>query len=993
MLARLWPLAIVLGVGLLGCTSEPLVPRDASHRPYNPRKVATSVEYPAICPVNNAAVETTLPPRTLSSPNPGEIPYWDLKLEDAVRIGLANSRVFRDIGGRLLTAPAAALSVYNPAIQESDPVQGVEAALSAFDATFTAQGAWQRLERPINFTIGGFVPSIQEQDLFNGSMELQKTNAAGGRTFIRHNVDYSWSNNASLRFPSAWEGNIEAEFRQPLLQGAGLDVNRILGPNASAGFNFGTGVLIARVNTDIAIADFEIGVRDLVNDLENAYWNLYFAYRDLDAQIAGRDSALATWRRVKNFEDVSAKGGEADQEAQARSQYYLFVGLVEDALSGRRTGSTAFAASGGLYAREADLRLLMGLPQNDGRLIRPIEEPTVARVEMEWSKVLAEALMRRAELRRQRWVIKGRELRLRASHNFLLPQLDAQALYRWYGFGDNYLDPERGEQFDNAWQEITGGDYQEWQMGFLFSVPLGERQAHAAVRNAELQLARERAVLHDQELVIASNLGGALRELERSYARTITDFNRRIATQREVEAVEARYLVGEGATLDVLLEAQRRRSEAERDFFRSRVEYVLAIKQLQFEKGTLLEYNGIHLAEGGWHAKAYRDACNLAEKLAPTLIDYGLRHEPAPFASAAPLSSYAGEIQVHAETPRDEPRLVPFVDENQKTPSPVEPPEGQQRPDAGEEAVRDAVQPEPAEGASSSIAPLLTPAAAGLPRFPQQPIRSMNFEVPADDEWNEPLSSPVEFGAEPQQPEPQPMRIQLGAWTDAAAGGIQQVSFETEVAIDLHEQIEWIDGVQVAGVGPGFIERNAQAAQPRAYYPRGMGYPVPQAQAYRQAVPVPVQRQTAPPAQVYYVPTPVAVQTEPADAVQRVSAREFAPDRPVLQAMPAASAAPLRSAAVAQPYAVPAETVLSQPLDGPTVTFEPVAAEPIASKPTAPKREVIRSTPEVIRSTVEPRPIRASEAMQARPLPVDEDVELLPAPRSEPEPIRVRLSN
>jgi hypothetical protein len=950
--------------------------------------------------VNNAAVETTLPPRTLSSPNPGEVPYWDLKLEEAVRIGLANSKVFRDIGGRLLTGPAAVASVYNPAIQESDPVQGVEAALSAFDATFTAQGAWQRNERPINFTIGGFVPSIQEQDLFSGTMQLQKTNAVGGTTAIRHNADYSWSNNSSLRFPSAWEGSIEAEFRQPLLQGAGLDVNRILGPNASAGFNFGTGVLIARVNTDIAIADFEIGVRDLVSEIENAYWNLYFSYRDLDAQIAGRDSALATWRRIKSFEEVGVPGGEADQEAQARSQYYLFVGLVEDAVSGRRVNTTAFAAAGGLYAREADLRLLMGLPQNDGKLIRPIEEPTVARVEMEWSKVLAEALMHRAELRRQRWVIKGRELRLRASHNFLLPQLDAQALYRWYGFGDDYLDPRQGAQFDSAWQEITGGDYQEWQMGFLFSVPLGERQAHAAVRNAELQLARERAVLHDQELVIASNLGAALRELERSYARTITDFNRRIASQREVETVEARYLAGEtGTTLDVLLDAQRRRSDAERDFFRSRVEYVLAIKQLQFEKGTLLDYNGIHLAEGGWHAKAYRDACNLAEKLAPTLIDYGLRHEPAPFASAAPLPSYAGEIQLHTEAPEYEPRLVPFGDEDRKTPSKVEPPETDQEADPSEEAVREAGQPEPAEGDSSSITPLLTPAAAHQSRVPQQPIRSMSFEVPADDELYEQFSSPVDFGDEPPKPAPQPLRIQLGSWTDSTAGRLQQVSFETEVAVDLHEQadlheqIEWIDGTQVAGVGPGFIERNAQAAQPRAYYPRAMGYPAPQAQVYRQPVPAPEPHRPAPAVQVYYVPTPVAVQTEPADAVQRVSAREFAPDRPVLQAMPAASAAPLRRAAVVQPYAVPAETVLSQPLDGPSVTDEPVAAEAIASEPIAERREVIRGKPEVIRSTVEPRPIRASEALQARPLPVDEDVELLPAPRNEPQPIRVRLSN
>ncbi len=51
------------------------------------------------------------------------------------------------------------------------------------------------------------------------------------------------------------------------------------------------GVLLARVNTDISIAEFEAGVRDLVSNVENAYWDLYFAYRDLDAKITARDSA------------------------------------------------------------------------------------------------------------------------------------------------------------------------------------------------------------------------------------------------------------------------------------------------------------------------------------------------------------------------------------------------------------------------------------------------------------------------------------------------------------------------------------------------------------------------------------------------------------------------------------------------------------------------------------------------------------------------------
>ena len=58
-------------------------------------------------------------------------------------------------------------------------------------------------------------------------------------------------------------------------------------------------------------------MRNLVSDVETAYWELYFEYRALDAVIAGRDSALTTWRKITRCTASAHKGGEADKEAQA----------------------------------------------------------------------------------------------------------------------------------------------------------------------------------------------------------------------------------------------------------------------------------------------------------------------------------------------------------------------------------------------------------------------------------------------------------------------------------------------------------------------------------------------------------------------------------------------------------------------------------------------------------------------------------------------------
>jgi len=136
-----------------------------------------------------------------------------------------------------------------------------------------------------------------------------------------------------------------------------------------------------------------MGLRDLASNVENAYWDLYFAYRDLDAKIAARDEALESWRRTHALFLAGRRGGEAEKEAEAREQYFQFQEDVENAWTGRLVDSTetyngssggTFRSVGGVRVAERRLRLLMGLPSSDGRLIRPADEPSLAKVVFCW---------------------------------------------------------------------------------------------------------------------------------------------------------------------------------------------------------------------------------------------------------------------------------------------------------------------------------------------------------------------------------------------------------------------------------------------------------------------------------------------------------------------------------------------------------------------------------------------------------------------------------
>ncbi len=324
----------------------------------------------------------------------------------------------------------------------------------------------------------------------------------------------------------------------------------------------------------------------------------------------------------------------------------------------------------------------MGLAATDGRLIRPIDEPTDAKVLFDWCEVHGEGLVRSVELRQQKWLVKQKELELMASKNLLLPRLDVLGTYRWLGMGHDLLNYP-GEPFNpaqpllgtDAFSTLASGEYQEWESGLQLSLPLGFRRELAAVRNQQLQLARERSILQDQELELSHQLADDIRNIDTNYTLAQTNFNRRVAAERQVEAVQAAYDAGT-VTLDLLLEAQRRRADAEAAYYRTLVDYNKSIMFVHFRKGSLLEYNGVYLAEGPWPQKAYFDATKRARaRDAGMFLDYGFTR-PAVF-SQGPFDLFKNTAGT-AGNADGEPTMAPPMEELKREPTPAVRPNGEE---------------------------------------------------------------------------------------------------------------------------------------------------------------------------------------------------------------------------------------------------------------------------------------------------------------------------
>ena len=535
-----------------------------------------------------------------------DIEYNDVTLDEILQIAMSNSDVLRELGGTALRNPQLMATRFTRGLQSTDPRFSQEAALSAFDAQLKASAFFSNNDQTFNnpFFAGG--TNTFKQDLHEYSVELSKRTATGSQFSLRSISQHDANNAPGNIFPSAWDTYLEGEIRQPLLQGGGLQFNRIAGPGATPGaYN---GIMLARVNSDVTQTDFEAAVRDYVSNVVNAYWDLYFAYRDLDARSQAMKRSLEAWNRIKAKEESDLEAGA--REALAREQYYRFRTEVDDALSGRlvqgtqtRNGTTGgtLRASSGVQVAERRLRLLIGINITDGKLLRPADDPTQAEIVFDWDAVMHEALNRRPEIRRQQLQIRRREMELMAAKNFLNPQLDAVGRYRFRGFGDDLIrvdGNQAGTTPASALGNLADGGKQEWYVGFEYTVPIGFRKAHLAVSNAELLLSRERIIHREQQREVVHDLSNAVTDAARAYEACQNNFNRYIAARELLQAYEAKDDNNIDIDVDRLLDAQRRVVEAQIRYFQSRTEYALALKNVHLEKGSLMAYNKLHIFDG-----------------------------------------------------------------------------------------------------------------------------------------------------------------------------------------------------------------------------------------------------------------------------------------------------------------------------------------------------------------------------------------------------------
>ena len=564
-------------------------------------------------------------PRTTETPEAEEI--WHMTLPEAIRIGLDNSEVVRVIslgaqgiplGGfeptPLNTGAGAGVasslgagtlsSVYDPAIQETQ----IATALAAFDAQFTSSLLWNHNTNLANNSLSAGVlpaavkfPLLTIADGATFQAQLQKRAANGAILQIQHNVTYSYTNSPSNTFPSFYGVNTNLQITQPLLGGtaqnpSGLEANRAQ-------------IVINRLNADASVWNFKAAIMAMVRSIEQQYWSL----SQQQITLWSRETAVRLGEEILKREqaELAVGRGTAADVAEAEQQLENFkLNLV--------------TATSDVITTERQLRNILGLPPADNRRIVPDTAPTEARLEPDWESSVAQMLAFQPDIVQQQLLVRLTELQLLLARNQLLPQLNLTALYQFNGLG---------HQLDGAESVMTGAgisainpilsrqntlkgintvptnykDFNQWQVGLTFAMPIGFRAPLANTRQAQYQLLRQRAFLQQIVHQTTHSLARFFIEVDANYKQFRSAQRLRAAAQQRLEAQRAIYEEGR-ITIDRLLDAVNQYANAIAQEAQYKTTYNTSIAALEEAKGTLLAYDNIAVAEGPSPRKAYIQA-------------------------------------------------------------------------------------------------------------------------------------------------------------------------------------------------------------------------------------------------------------------------------------------------------------------------------------------------------------------------------------------------
>jgi outer membrane protein TolC len=386
------------------------------------------------------------------------------------------------------------------------------------------------------------------------------------RLFTGTQYGLHWTNRRSRdSFQSVnpiFRSAVSIDITQPLLNGFGTAIHQ-------------TEIKIAQNNFTISREVFALRTMDLLQEVQDVYWDLVFQRRNLRVQQQSLRAAfdLLEINRAKVQEGLLAPVEVlvAEAEAAAREEMVLVAwkGLrdAEDRL--RR------------LIRPRDLESLKEI-----RII-PTDEPKQDKYEVDLKTSIETALTQRPDLKEARLNVKNQRLALLVAENQLLPSLDLQGSAGLNGLGEN---------LGNDFEQVGSGDFYSWQAGVAFSIPIGNRTGRGNLAKQSVGADKARIELSDLTKGVVVEVKEAVRRVTTDWKRIETTRRAKLLAEKKLEVETERYNVGLATTHEVL-EFQDDLANAQVSELEAILDYNRSLVNLDRVKGTILISNDVVLNE------------------------------------------------------------------------------------------------------------------------------------------------------------------------------------------------------------------------------------------------------------------------------------------------------------------------------------------------------------------------------------------------------------
>ncbi len=489
-----------------------------------------------------------------------------ISLDEAIQLVIQNADVIRILGGTF--ANSSGQTVYDPAITNTQ----IDQARATFDPNLVLNNSYSRNENPSGNIDGGAPAGASinavDVDSYSLGMTVSQQKANGANVSLGVNTNPTRVAAPGLALNPQTPSSVDLTYTQPLLRGRGVDVNT-------------APIVIARVNTERSLYQLKDTVQEMVRSVIDGYWGLVFARTDLWArqqQVEQLDFAF-------KFLDAQRQVGRADigDTAQAEVSLASFRAAL-------------ISSKADLINREIAFLNVLGLPPNTRLRLVPSTDPVRDRIQPDWENILFTAEQNRPDIIDRKLAVEIDCQQILIANNNTLPQLDAVTQ-----FGTNALGG-RAPSGNTISSELF--QFTDLLLGINFSLPVGQRLARANLRQQQLVLARDRALLKQQIHAAQHTLAQNLRNLDTFYEqyeafRKVRKASR-VNVDRQLELFRIGGLPTERVTAIQVLQAVTDWGNSVSSEASSLTQYNSEIANLARQTGTILEDHGVYFYEEGF---------------------------------------------------------------------------------------------------------------------------------------------------------------------------------------------------------------------------------------------------------------------------------------------------------------------------------------------------------------------------------------------------------